>query len=69
MSHVKKKKSASERQAEGKVFTKGEDGSLASWDIQRIKWEVLRSDVSASRKATPDQKKKKKKKAIVHNGR
>jgi len=58
MSDKKKKKSAYARQKEGKIFTKGKDGSLASWDIQRIKWEILRNDVDTWKKSTPAQRKK-----------
>ena len=58
MSDKKKKKSAYARQKEGKIFTKGKDGSLSSWDIQRIKWEILRNDVDTSKKSTPAQRKK-----------
>jgi hypothetical protein len=52
------RKSAYTRQKEGKIFTKGKDGSLASWDIQRIKWEILNNEVNTRKKQTPAQRKK-----------
>jgi hypothetical protein len=58
MPDKKKKKSAYARQKEGKIFTKGKDGSLASWDIQRIKWEILSNEVNTWKKQTPAQRKK-----------
>jgi hypothetical protein len=58
MPDKKKKKSAYARQKEGKIFTKGKDGSLASWDIQRIKWEILSDEVNTFYKQTPAQRKK-----------